>query len=94
LNQLKFTFCFSDLLLPSSSKEIKEIAWFNYKNKKIHAFEYKNKNIWIIISIQKSLESSYEILSNFNKLYNCLSFQSKMLYFKWHHYSKHQRVIR
>lgn len=62
-------FCFSDLLLPSSSKEIKEIAWFNYKNKKNPcAFEYKKNKIYGSLFHPESLESSYEILSNFIKL--------------------------
>lgn len=62
-------FCFSDLLLPSTSKNIKEIAWFTFKNKRSPcAFEYKTNKIYGSLFHPESLESSYKILSNFYKL--------------------------
>jgi anthranilate/para-aminobenzoate synthase component II len=59
-------FCFSDLLLPLSSDKIKELAWFNFNNKKNPcAFEYKKQKIYGLLFHPESLESSYQILNNF-----------------------------
>jgi GMP synthase-like glutamine amidotransferase len=58
-------FCFSDLILPSTSEKIKELAWFNFKGKRNPcAFEYKNK-IFGFLFHPESLEESKKILLNF-----------------------------
>lgn len=65
----RMQFCFSDLIIPLESKNIKEIAWFNFNGKRqACAFEFKKNVIFGCLFHPEGLESSYPILSNFAKL--------------------------
>jgi len=61
-------FCFSDLILPITSKNVKELAWFKFKGKSNPcAFEYRS-NVFGFLFHPESLEDSNKILLNFNNI--------------------------
>lgn len=68
----EFKFCFSDLIISNKKmKNVREIAWFHYKNKKTAcAFEFSNHKYGILFHPEYLEETNY-ILLNFYQI--CLS---------------------
>ena len=68
----QFQFCFSDLIISNKKmKNVREIAWFHYKNKKTPcAFEFPNHKYGILFHPEYLEETNY-ILLNFYQI--CLS---------------------
>ena len=68
----EFKFCFSDLIIPNKKmKNVREIAWFDYKNKKTPcAFEFANHKYGTLFH-PEYLEDTNFVLLNFYHI--CLS---------------------
>jgi GMP synthase-like glutamine amidotransferase len=64
--EIEFQFCFSDLIIPiSKKKKTREIAWFNYKNKKMPcAFDFSNHKYGILFHTEY-FENTNFVLYNF-----------------------------
>jgi len=77
-NTTDIHFCFSDLPLNfDNDTDIKNIAWFDFKNNKIPcAFQYK-KYIFGLLFHPDSLENTHQILYNFNYICENKSIKTK-----------------
>ena len=61
-------FYFSDLIVGKSPKHVKEIAWFNYNNKKTPcAFDFGNKKYGALFHPEHD-ENTYIVMYNFAKI--------------------------
>jgi GMP synthase-like glutamine amidotransferase len=67
-----FQFCFSDVIIPNKKmKNVREIAWFHYKNKKTAcAFDFTNHKYGTLFH-PEYLEETHFVLLNFYQI--CLS---------------------